>query len=168
MLSFIHVFLCLIHVRSAIYLYCSPVLLCCHFNVIFNNAIKVGGLACHKTRFNPPFFSLKMSCTKSGKWPLLYHSSFVCVTFLRCVSVVSFVFSYIWVWIHITITCHGTFLSQIHVFGFDVILVILIGFCLMLSPLPCVLHFNVVSLFSSDIYAFPSVLVCCPDFVFCP
>ena len=42
-------------------------------------------------------------------------------------------------------TCHGTYLSQIPVFGFDVIFVILIGFCLMISPFLCVLHFNVVS-----------------------
>ena len=45
--------------RFPIYLYCSPVLLCSRFNVIFNNAIKVRGLACHKTRFNPPFFFFK-------------------------------------------------------------------------------------------------------------
>ena len=41
-----------------------------------------------------------MSCTKSGIWPLLYYSSSVCVLHF---NVVSFVFSYIWVWIHITI-----------------------------------------------------------------
>ena len=40
--------------------------------------------------------------------------------------------------------CHGTYLSQIHVFGFGAICVILIGFCLLLSPFLCVLHFNVV------------------------
>ena len=77
--------------KYPIYLYCSPVILCCHFNVIFNIAIKVQGLACHKTRFNPPFFPLKMSCTKSGIWPLLYYSSFLCVLhfnvmFLLCRS----------------------------------------------------------------------------------
>ena len=52
-------------------------------------------------------------------------------------------------------TCHGTYLSKIHVFGFDVIFVILKGFCLILSPFlcvcvcvrVCVLHFNVVSLY---------------------
>ena len=88
MLFINHVFLCLI--RSPIYLYCSPVILCCHFNVIFNIAIKVRGLACHKTRFNPPFFSLKMSCTKSGIWPLLYYSSFLYVLHF---NVASFVFS---------------------------------------------------------------------------
>ena len=35
-------------------------------------------------------------------------------------------------------TCHGIYLSQIHVFGFGVIFPILIGFCLMLSPFLCV------------------------------
>ena len=47
-------------------------------------------------------------------------------------------------------TCHGTYLSKIHVFGFDVIFVILKGCCLMLSLFLCVyvLHFDVVSLFS--------------------
>ena len=49
-------------------------------------------------------------------------------------------------------TCHGTFLSQIYVFSFDVIFVILIEFCLMLSLFLCVLHFNVVSLFSTIVY----------------
>ena len=29
--------------------------------------------------FNTFFSSLKMPCTKSGKWPLLYYSSFLCV-----------------------------------------------------------------------------------------
>ena len=38
----------------------------------------------------------------------------------------------------------------------------------MLGPFLCVLHCGVVSLFSSYIYAFPSGLVCYPDFVFCP
>ena len=53
-------------------------------------AIKAGGLACHKTRFNPQLFSLKkMSCTKSRIWPLLYNSLFLCVlhfnvVFLLC------------------------------------------------------------------------------------
>ena len=51
-------------------------------------------------------------------------------------------------------------------FGFDVMFVILVGFCLMLGPFLCVLHCSVVSLFSSYIYAFPSVLVCYLDFVF--
>ena len=143
-------FLC--PIRSPIYLYCSPVLLCCQFNVIFNNAIKVRGFACHKTRFNPPFFSLKMSCTKSGKWPLLYHSCFsVCNIFTLCFRCVACFLLFLSVNSHCYKTCHGTFLSQIHVFGFDVILVILIGFWLMLSPLLCVLHFNVVSLFYSNI-----------------
>ena len=63
---------------------------------------------------------------------------------------------------------HGTYLSQIHLFGFDVLFVFLIGFCLMLSPFLCVSHFNVVSCCSPLIFdAFPSVLVCYPDFVFC-
>ena len=71
------------------------------------------------------------------------------------------------VW-HATKPVSKSGLSRIHVFGFDVIFVILIGFCLMLSPFLCVLHFNVVSLFSSCIYCVPSILVCYPDFVFCP
>ena len=118
MLFINHVFLCLI--RSPIYLYCSPVILCCHINVIFNIAIKVRGLACHKTRFNPPFFPLKMSCTKSGIWPLLYYSSFLCVLHFNVLFPLSrlcfLLFLSYW-----DKTCHGTCLSQIHVFGFDVI-----------------------------------------------
>ena len=69
------------------------------------------------------------------------------------------------------LTCHGTCLSQIHVFGFDVIFVFLVGFCLMLGPFLCVLHCSVVvwCRCSPLIFnAFPSVLVCYPDFVFCP
>ena len=50
-----------------------------------NTAIKVGGLACHKTRFIPPFFR-KMPCIKSGKWPLLHYSSFMCVLHFGVVS----------------------------------------------------------------------------------
>ena len=62
--------------------------------VIFNIVIKAGGLACHKNRFNPPFV-LKMACSKSGKLPLLYYSSFLCVVHFS-VSVVSLFSSYIW------------------------------------------------------------------------
>ena len=68
-----------------------------------------------------------------------------------------------------------TYLSQIHVFGFDVIFVILIGFCLMLSPFlcvcvcVCVCYILMLCRCSPLVFnAFPSVLVCYPDFVFCP
>ena len=39
-----------------------------------------------------------------------------------------------------------------HVFGFDVILVILIGFCLMLSPLLCVLVQPTIFFFKNVLY----------------
>ena len=39
----------------------------------------------HKTRFNPPFCH-KMPCNKSGKWPLLHYSSFLCVLRFGVVS----------------------------------------------------------------------------------
>ena len=67
-------------------------------------------------------------------------------------NVASFVFSFVFgVNSHCDKTCHGTCLSQIHVFGFDVIFVILVVFCLLLGPFLCVLRFGVVSLFSSYI-----------------
>ena len=92
LLAIIRVFLC--QLCSPIYLYYSPVMLCCHFNVIFNIAIKEGGLA-YKTRFNPPFFPLKMSCTKSRIWPLLYYSSFLCVLHFNVVFPLCRLFSLI-------------------------------------------------------------------------
>ena len=91
LLAIIRVFLC--QMCSTIYLYCRPVMLCCHFNVIFPMAIKEGGLACHKNRFNPPIFSFKKkSCTKWWIWSLsgrLFYSLFLCVlhfnvVFLLC------------------------------------------------------------------------------------
>ena len=134
--------------NKRVYLYCSPLMLCSHFNVIVYMAIKEGGLACHKTSFNPPFFPLEMSCTQSGIWPLLYYSSFsVCYILTLCFRCVVCFLLYLSVNSHYYKTCQFTYLSQIHVFGFDVIFVILIWFCLMLSPFLCVLHFNVVSLF---------------------
>ena len=75
----------------------------------------------------------------------------VCNIFTLCFRCVVCFLLFLSVNSHYYKTCHGTFLSKIHVFGFDVILVILIGCCLMLSPLLCVLHFNVLSLFSSNI-----------------
>ena len=42
-------------------------------------------MACHKTRFNPPFFH-KIPCTKSGKWPLLHYSSFLRVLHFNVMS----------------------------------------------------------------------------------
>ena len=33
----------------------------------------------------PTIVYLKMSCTKSGKWPLLYFSSFLCVLYFNVV-----------------------------------------------------------------------------------
>ena len=86
-------FLC--PICAPIYLYCSLIMNCCHFNVISNIAIKAGGLACHNTRFNPPFFKIKMSCSKLGKWPLLYIIVRFCVCniivlFFCCVVVLLF------------------------------------------------------------------------------
>ena len=75
LLAIVRVFLCPIF--SPIFMYCSPVMQCVHFNVIFNIAIKAGGLACHKTRNNPSFFFLNV-CFKSGESLLLYYSSFLC------------------------------------------------------------------------------------------
>ena len=123
MLSINHVFLCLI--CSPVYLYCSPVILCCHFNVIFNFAIKVRGLACHKTRFNPPLlFPFKS---------VLYQVRKMAIVIILFVSV----FSYFW-----DKTWHGTCLSHIHVFGFDVIFVILVVYCLLLGPFLCAVAFR--------------------------
>ena len=65
---------------SPIYLYCSPVMKCCHFNVIFNIVIKARGLACHKTRFNPPFFFLK--CTVSHENGHCYIIVRFCVCYI--------------------------------------------------------------------------------------
>ena len=114
--------------------------------------------------FNPPFFSLKMSCTKSGKWPLLYHSSFLCcVTFLRCVSVVLFVFSYIGVGIHITI-------RRVTVLFYPKFMYLVLMLYLLFSLVRfCVCYILMLCRCSPLIFnAFPSVLVCYPDFVFCP
>ena len=41
-------------------------------------------MACHKT-----IFLIKMSCTKSGKWPLLNYSSFLCVLHFNVVFLLS-------------------------------------------------------------------------------
>ena len=93
-----------------------------------------------------------MSCTKSEIWSLLYYCLFLCVLLLTlCFFCVVCSLLYLSVNSHYYKTCHGTFISQIHVFSFDVILVIFNGFCLMLSSCVCVLHFNVVSSFSSYI-----------------
>ena len=77
----------------------------------------------------------------------------VCYILTLCFRCVVCFLLYLSVNSHYYKTCYCTFLSQIHVFGFDVIFVILIliGFCLMLSSFLCVLHLNVVSLFSSYI-----------------
>ena len=86
-------------------------------------------------------------------------------------SVVSFVFSYFWVWIHITIRRVTVLIYP--KFMYLVLMLYLLfslGFCLMLSPFlcVCVLHFNVVSLFCSYIWCVSLSLICNPDFVFCP
>ena len=73
----------------------------------------------------------------------------VCYILTLCFCCVVCFLSYLSVNSHYYKTCHGTFLSQINVFSFDVISVILIGFCLLLSSFLCALNFNVVSLFSS-------------------
>ena len=74
----------------------------------------------------------------------------VCYILTLCFRCVVCFLLYLSVYSHYYKTsCHGTFLPQTRVFGSDVIFVILIGVCLMLSPFLCVLHFNVVSLFSS-------------------
>ena len=78
------VFLC--PICSLIYLYCSPVRTCCHLNDIFNIAIKSGGVASHKTRFNPPFL-LTMSWTRSGN-----NHCYIIVRFCVCVLYFSVVF----------------------------------------------------------------------------
>ena len=92
----------------------------------------------------------------------------VCNIFTLCFRCVVCFLLYLSVNSHYYKTYHGTFLSQVHVFGFDVIVVILIGFCLMLSPF-CVCYILMLCRCSPRIFnAFPSVLVCYPDFVFCP
>ena len=74
------------------------------------------------------------------------------ITFFYCPIYTNVEKTIMYAWYsHCDKTCHGTCLSQIHVFGFDVIFVILVGFCLMLGSFLCVLHFSVVSLFSSYI-----------------
>ena len=93
----------------------------------------------------------------------------VCVTFLRCVSVVSFVFSYIWVWIHITIR-RVTVLFYPKFMYLVLMLYLLFSWdfvwCLVRF---CVCYVSVLCRCSPLIVnAFPSVLVCYPDFVFCP
>ena len=60
LLPFVSCYSCVsLSIVFSCFLYCSLVMLCCHFNVIFYMAIKEGVLAYHKTRFNQPFFSLK-------------------------------------------------------------------------------------------------------------
>ena len=88
----------------------------------------------------------KVDITKSIA--LLYYILTLC---FRCVVCFLLFFS---VNSHYYKTCHGTYLSQIHVFGFDVIFVILIGYCIMLSPFLCVLHFNEI-----EINPYPSLLI---------
>ena len=130
---------------SPIYLYCSPVMLCCHFNVIFNIAIKAGGSACHTTRLNPPFLSLPRQ--EYG------HCYIIIVRFCGCYIVTLCFCCVVCFLLHLSVnshyykTCHGTFLSQIHLFSFDKFIV----FCVLLSWFLCVLRYNVVSLFSSYI-----------------
>ena len=76
---------------------------------------------------NQPFFPLKMYCAKSGMWPLLYYSSFLCVLHFNVVFPLCRLFLlFLSVDSHYYKMCYGTYLSQIHVFGFNVIFVILI------------------------------------------
>ena len=93
----------------------------------------------------------------------------VCVTFLRCVSAVLFVFSYVWVWVHIPI-------GRVTVFFYIKFMYLVLmlywlfssGFvwCLVRC---CVCYILMLCRCSPLIFnAFPSVLVCCPNFVFCP
>ena len=97
-------------------------------------------LKSHETCLTPPHL---FACQE----PRALVSQF-CVwnIFTLCFRCVVCFLLYLSVNSHYYKTCHGTFLSQTHIFGFDVIFVILIGFCLMLSPFQCVLHFNVVLL----------------------
>ena len=89
----------------------------------------------------------------------------VCYILMLCFRCVVCFLLFFSVYSHYYKTCHGTYLSQIHVFVFDVISVILIGFCLMLCPFLC--YILMLCRFTPLIFnAFPSVLACYPDFVF--
>ena len=161
MLSIDHAFLCLI--CSAFYLYCSPVIFCFHFNVIFNCAIKVRGLACLKIRFNPqllfPFKSVLYQVRKVAIVMILFVS--VCVLHF---NVESFLFSLIFEIRRGTVLVYPTFMYlvlMLYLLFSWCFVCCLVRFCVCCVPVLCrcsPLIFN----------AFPSVLVCCPDFVFCP
>ena len=84
MLAIIYLFLCPIF--SPIYLYCSPVILVLYVT----SPLKWEVLHATKPGSTHNFY-IRMPCTKSGKWPLLYYSSFLCVlhfnvVFLLCRS----------------------------------------------------------------------------------
>ena len=137
-------FLC--PICSPIYLYRSPVMLCCHFNVKVHIAFKAGGLTCHKTRFNPSFF---FKCSvPSQEYGTCYIIVRLCVCYILtlCFCCVVCFLLYLSVNSHYYKMCHRTFPSPIHVFSFDVIFIILIEFYIRLSSFLCVLHFNVVVL----------------------
>ena len=116
----------------------------------------------------PTIFFFKKCPVPSQEYGHCYIRVRFCMCYILtlCFFCIVCLLLYLSVNLHHYKTCHGTFLSQIHVFSFDVIFFILIGFCLMLSSFLCVLHFNVVSSFSLIFNAIPSVLVCDPD-LFC-
>ena len=124
-----------------------------------------------QNQVQPTIFPLKMSCTKSGisgHCYILVRFS-VCIAFWHCVSVVSFVFSCFWVWVHIaikrvTVLVCPRFMCLVLVlyllFSWDFV------WCLFRF---CVCYILVLCRCSPLVFnMFPSVLVCCPDFVFCP
>ena len=114
-------------------------------------------------------FLLKNVLYQVRNMAMLYYSSFLCVLHFNVVFLLCRLFPlylYLSVNSYYYKTCHGTFLSQIHVFSFDVTFVILIGFCLILLIVRfCMCYISMLCrrcLFN----AFPSVLVCNPDLFF--